>query len=127
MAHKRPLNVCDACHKQWYPRGQDLADQCARCGSSSVRIASASEVATTSPRAAGVNIPLESAPSGSSPVVLPAQTAATVEVAPPMERSGSSFRSLVLLLALSGLAYIGWQYWQEQQMAAPSARSLPTP
>lgn len=127
MAHKRPLNVCDACQKQWYPRGQDLADKCARCGSNSVRVATGSEVATTSSRAAGVNIPFDSAPSGNSPVVFPAQVAASVEIAPPVARSGSSFRSLVVLLALSGLGYLGWQYWQEQQMAAPSARSLPTP
>lgn len=127
MAQKRPLNVCDACQKQWYPRGQDRADKCARCGSSSVRIASAQESIAASNRTPSSGPALEITPSVSTPVVVPVEAAHTAEAVSSGSRSGSGMRTVALWLVLCGLAYFGWQYWQEQQQAAPAARSLSAP
>lgn len=127
MAQKRPLNVCDACQKQWYPRGQDRADKCARCGSSSVRIASAQETTTSNARGLVSGSVHEIAPSASSPVVVPVEVVKTAEAVASVPRRGLGMRNLGLLLALTGLAYLGWQYWQEQQLGTPTARSLSTP
>ena len=35
---KRPLNTCNDCDYEWYPRGKDVSRKCPNCGSASVAI-----------------------------------------------------------------------------------------